>query len=70
MIIQLNPSIPLEVVDTPNFPKGSGEAIALIDYSKEDDLLWVIIMDSSGEIWTVPNQFVRGIGNVSIGRNT
>jgi len=69
MITQLTPSIPLEVVHTEDFPCGPGEAVAVIDYSKEDDLLWVIIMDSSGEIWTVPNQFVRGIRNVSIGRD-
>jgi len=56
-------------VHTEDFPCGPGEAVAVIDYSKEDDLLWVIIMDSSGEIWTVPNQFVRGIRNVSIGRD-
>ena len=62
MFTQLNPSIPMET------PKGRGLAIAVIDYSKEDDLLWVIIMDDTGEIWSVPNSKVRGFKNYSIGR--
>jgi hypothetical protein len=63
-LTQLNPSVPLYIPE-----KGAGgEAIAVIDYSKEDDLLWVIIMDDTGEIWTVPNAKVRGFKNYSIGR--
>lgn len=64
MFCQLNPSIPLYVLD-----KGSGEAIGVIDYSKEDDLMWVVILDLTGEIWVEPNNQVRGIKNYSIGRN-
>jgi len=63
-LTQLNPSIPLRS------PKASGEAIAVIDYSKEDDLLWVIVDDATGQIWTVPNAEVRAFRNYSIGRNT
>ncbi len=62
MIIQLNPSIPLKT------PKGNAEAILVIDYSKEDDLLWTCIQDDTGEIWTWRNSEVRGIENISIGR--
>ncbi len=63
-LTQLNPSVPLYIPE-----KGAGgEAIAVIDYSKEDDLLWVIIMDDTGEIWSVPNAKVRGFKNYSIGR--
>jgi len=64
MILQLNPSIPVEVVG-----RGYGEAVILIDYSKEDDLLWVVALDSNGEIWSVPNKDIRFIKNYSIGRN-
>lgn len=60
--IQLNPSIPLLT------PKGQGEAIMCIDYSKEDDLFWVVIQDETGEIWTWNNKDVRGCKNVTIGR--
>ena len=49
-------------------PKGSGEAIVLIDYSKEDDLMWVVIQDDTGEVWTWKNSQVRGCKNITIGR--
>lgn len=61
---QLVPPIPLRS------PRASGEAIAVIDYGKEDDLLWVIIDDRTGQIWTVKNADVRAYKNVSIGRDT
>lgn len=64
MILQLNPSIPLRS------PRASGEAILVIDYGKEDDLLFVIIDDATGQLWCVPNSEVRAFRNYSIGRNT
>lgn len=63
MILQLNPSIPVEVLG-----KGYGEAFMVIDYSKEDDLMFVVALDSNGEVWTVPNKDIRFIKNYSIGR--
>jgi hypothetical protein len=63
MILQLNPYIPMYVVD-----KGKGHAIAVIDYSQEHSLLWVIAMDDIGEIWTVPNEKVRMQWNESMQR--
>lgn len=65
MFTQLNPYIPLYVVDK----KTSGQAIGVIDYSKDDDLLWVIILDDTGEVWCVNNANVRGVKNYSFGRN-
>lgn len=62
-MLQLNPSIPVEVVG-----KGYGEAIGWLDYGKEDHLLWVVALDSNGEVWTVPNTDIRFINNYSIGR--
>ena len=64
MFTQLNPYIPLYVVDK----NMNGQAIGVIDYSKDDDLLWVIILDN-GEIWCVNNSNVRGVKNYSFGRN-
>lgn len=64
MFTQLNPYIPMYVVDR----KTSGQAIGVIDYSKDDDLLWVIILDDTNEIWCVNNQNVRGVKNYSFGR--
>lgn len=60
--VQLNPTIPLRT------SRGGGEAIAVIDYSSEHDLMWVIIDDATGEVWTTPNADVRGFKNYSVGR--
>lgn len=62
-ILQLNPAIPMSC------PKGNGYAIALIDYSQEHNLQWVIALDESGEIWTFPNPEVRLQKNISLGRS-
>lgn len=63
MILQLNPAIPMIC------PKGNGYAIALIDYSQEHHLLWVIAIDETGEIWTYANHEVRMQKNLSLGRD-
>jgi hypothetical protein len=60
---QLEPPIPMSVLD-----KGNGYAFAVIDYGQEFDLLWVIAMDDTGEIWCAPNPKVRMQGNWSMGR--
>lgn len=62
MMLQLNPQIPLIT------PKGDAQAIMVIDYSEEHHLQWVCIQDDTGEIWTWPNDKVRGFKNLSIGR--
>lgn len=61
-ILQLNPTIPLET------PLGSGQAIMVIDYSSEHHLIWTVIIDSTGEIWSFPNPKVRGQKNITMGR--
>jgi hypothetical protein len=63
MILQLNPTIPLWT------DKGAGHAILVIDYSQEHPLVFVVIDDKTGEVWCVPNNKVRGIENVTMGRN-
>jgi hypothetical protein len=62
-MLQLNPSIPVEVTG-----KGTGEAVGWFDYGKEDDLMWLVALDSTGEAWLVPNRDIRFIKNYSIGR--
>jgi hypothetical protein len=42
MFTQLNPSIPMDT------PKGSGLALAVIDYGLEHNLLWVVAIDATG----------------------
>lgn len=60
---QLEPTIPVEVIG-----KGKGFAFAVIDYSSEHHLLWIVAMDDTGEIWTVPNPSVRVQNNWTMGR--
>jgi hypothetical protein len=62
MILQLDPSIPLVT------PKGTGMAWALIDYGAEHNLMWVVAIDSTGEIWTYSNPEVRAQKNITLGR--
>lgn len=61
-ILQLNPTIPMWTA------KGVGYAIAMIDYSQEHSLLWVIALNETGEIWAMPNEDVRLVRNYSVGR--
>lgn len=60
---QLNPCIPMTVEG-----KGKGSAIAVIDYGQEHNLIWVVALDESGEIWCSPNPKVRLQGNWTMGR--
>jgi hypothetical protein len=50
-------------------PKGNGRAIALLDYSEEHHLIWIIAIDSTGEIWSYPNPEVRMQKNITMGRD-
>jgi len=61
-ILQLNPTIPVSCA------KGDGYAIALIDYSEEHHLYWVIALNATGEIWTLANPEVRMQKNITMGR--
>ncbi len=63
MITQLNPPIPVFISG-----RGTGLAHLVIDYGPEFHLLWTVILDKGGEIWTLPNPLVRGQFNVTMGR--
>ena len=60
---QLNPSVPVTVEG-----KGNGRAFAVIDYGEEHNLIWVVAIDTKGEIWCSPNPKVRMRGNWTMGR--
>ena len=62
MIIQLNPTLPLET------PKGKAFAHFLIDYGEEHHLMWVCFQDDTGECWTWSNANVRIQKNPTMGR--
>ena len=61
---QLNPTLPVQVEG-----KGNGSAIAVIDYGEEHNLIWVVALDDSGEIWCSPNPKVRLRTNWTMGRS-
>ena len=63
MFVQLNPPIPVSVID-----KGDGFAVGVIDYGQEHNLIWVTALNASGEIWCVPNPKVRMQKNWTMGR--
>jgi hypothetical protein len=60
---QLAPNIPVSVEG-----KGHGSAFAVIDYGEEHNLIWVVALDDSGEIWCSPNPKVRMQKNWTMGR--
>lgn len=61
---QLTSSIPVTVQG-----KGKGSAFAVIDYGEEHNLIWVVALDDSGEIWCSPNPKVRVRSNWTMGRS-
>lgn len=62
MILQLSPTLPVWT------DKGTGQAHFLIDYGIEHHLMWVIVMDADGAIWTIENPKVKVQFNPTIGR--
>ena len=63
MFTQLNPAMPVTVEG-----KGAGYALAVIDYGQEHNLIWVVALNESGEIWCAPNPKVRMSRNWTMGR--
>lgn len=53
MYTELHATIPMST------PHGDGFAIAVIDYSQEHHLLWVVVLDKRGDIRVVSNPDVR-----------
>ena len=60
---QLDPTLPMTVEG-----RGKGYAIAVIDYGPEHNLIWVVAIDDTGEIWCAPNPQVRMQSNWTMGR--
>ncbi len=63
MFVQLNPPIPLHVLE-----RGDGYALGVIDYGQEHHLIWVTAINDTGEIWCAPNHQVRMNRNWTMGR--
>lgn len=63
-ILQLNPSVPLDT------PLGKGHAILVIDYGEDHHLIWTVVIDETGEIWSFPNPRVRAQQNMTMERRS
>jgi hypothetical protein len=60
---QIDPMIPFDT------PKGRGFAFWRTDYGQEHDTLYSIIISKTGEVWDIPQPQVRGVKNISMGRD-
>lgn len=69
-MLQLNPPLPRVVVGGPGWdgPTGPGVANLVESGHRDDDIVWIIDIDQNGEIWCVPNQYVRAPKNITYGR--
>ncbi len=63
MFTELQKSLPVTTT------KGDGWAIAVIDYSQDHNLIWVVVLNKNGEVWCIPNYEIRVERNYSLGRN-
>lgn len=64
MIIQFDPMLPVWVKE-----RGTGYAFAMIDYSQEHFVNFVIAFDEDGFIWVVDNRKVKIQNNYTLGRD-
>ncbi len=63
MFTQLNPTLPVHVLE-----RGDAYAIGVIDYGQEHNLIWVTVLNETGEVWCAPNPMVRFGKNWTMGR--
>ncbi len=61
-ILQLNPAIPVLT------PDGRGEAIGWMDYGKNDELFWIVLLRATGECWAYANAVIRACPIAMIGQ--
>lgn len=61
MLTELRTALPVST------PRGNGFAFAVIDYGQEHHLLWVVVIDATGEIWTIANPEIRVRPNPTMG---
>jgi len=69
-MLQLDPPLVRVVVGGPGWDGPTGNGVAnLVDAGhRDDDIVWIIDMDSTGQTWCVPNRFVRAPRNITYGR--
>ena len=69
-MLQLNPPLVRVVVGGAGWagPSGKGVANFIEPGHIDDDLIWIIDMDETGQTWCVPNRYVRAPANITHGR--
>jgi hypothetical protein len=65
MMLQLNPAIPVIVTSKDN---AKGMAVGWVDYSQEHNLIWIVAIDETGEVWCTPNTEIRMQKNWTMNR--
>lgn len=71
-MMQLTPPLARVVIGGHGWegPTGNGVANLLDPGHRDDDIIWIIDMDATGQTWCVPNRFVRAPKNITYGRQT
>lgn len=71
-MLQLNPPLVRVIVGGPGWdgPTGKGVANLLEPGHRDDDIVWIIELDENGQIWCVPNRYVRAPRNITYGRKS
>ena len=71
-MLQLNPPLIRIVVGGKNWagPTGAGVANFIEPGHRDDDIIWIIDMDETGQTWCVPNRYVRAPANITYGRKS
>jgi hypothetical protein len=67
-MLQLDPQLSVVVKTKNSMEWIKGYAFMCIDYSQEHDLMFVVSIDKTGEIWIVPTDEVRMESNWSLKR--
>jgi hypothetical protein len=68
VLVQLDPPIPVVIVKGDGWPEGKATCVGWIDYSQEHFTLWKCAFDLDGQVWDIPQNFVRLQANPSLGR--
>lgn len=68
-IKRLNPPIPVFILEGRGWPTGSALAHAWVDPTGDHQTIWRVCLDINGQWWDVPGKWVRGVHNITQGRN-
>ena len=69
-MLQLTPPLARVVVGGKGWdgPTGNGVANLIDPGHRDDDIVWIIDLDATGQTWCVPNRYVRAPRNITYSR--